>query len=230
MILPVAAALLAAQGSGCAETTYPPELPPPSAIVDSAHAIDDLGMFADPKRPMVFSVVFNSGDSVGRVRALDKNDAAAAVSLANYVRHQRPQELWAIRVRIAGGDAPALTVERSEYCPPVSHSGDQAYQPQRGSITGAVATVSGSGGMSNPTPLPPGPETRGATPGGRISVEALIAIDGHIVGARVVASSGDKVSDASAVDEMKKRKFDPAKLDGAPIQAIYRPDGKSPRP
>jgi len=53
------------------------------------------------------------------VRALDKNDAAAAVTLAKLCAPAPPRELWAFRVRIAGGDAPALTLERSMYCPPV---------------------------------------------------------------------------------------------------------------
>jgi hypothetical protein len=98
---------LAAQDIGCHDTKFPPQLPTPSALVDSAHAIADLAAFAAPSKPMVFSVVFNEGDSIAHVRALDKNDAAAAVTLANYVRRAPPRELWAFRVRIAGGDAPS---------------------------------------------------------------------------------------------------------------------------
>jgi len=218
----ITVALIAVQGTGCGETKYPPELPAPSAIVDSAHAMDDLGAFADPAKPMVFSVVFNSGDSIGRVRALDKSNAAAAVSLANYIRRQQPQELWAIRVRIAGGDKPALTLERSQYCPPFSHSGDEAYL-SRVTITGSV--VRGN----NPTPLPPAPEMN-VSPNDRVPVEALISMEGRVVVARVVKTSGNPDTDARAVAEMKQRKFDAAKLDGLLIQAVYRPNGESPRP
>jgi TonB family protein len=219
----ITVAVIAVQGTGCGETKYPPELPAPGALVDSAHAMDDLGAFADPAKPMVFSVVFNSGDSIGRVRALDKNDAAAAVSLANYVRRQQPQELWAIRVRIAGGDKPALTLERSQYCPPVSRSSES----RRADITGAVATV--TTGNAPPLSVPPIPPRAGSSID-EVSVEALISIEGHVVVARVVKSSGNPDTDARAVTEMKQRKFEPAKLDGLLIQAVYRPNGESPRP
>ncbi|PYR16375.1 MAG: hypothetical protein DMF98_28160, partial [Acidobacteria bacterium] len=106
ILVAVLSSRLAAQGTGCRETSYPPKLPAPNALVDSAHAIADLAAFAAPSKPMVFSVVFNEGDSIAHVRALDKNDAAAAVILANYARRALPRELWAFRVRIAGGDAP----------------------------------------------------------------------------------------------------------------------------
>src|SRR5262245_44143217 len=97
---------LAAQTTGCADTQFPHELPAPNALVDSAPAMDDLGAFADPSKPMVFSIYYNTGDSVAHVRALDKQNAAAAVSLANYIRRSEPRAFWAFRVRIAGGDAP----------------------------------------------------------------------------------------------------------------------------
>ena len=223
MIALITVAVIAVQGTGCGETKYPPELPAPSAIVDSAHAMDDLGAFADPAKPMVFSVVFNTGDSIGRVRALDKNDAAAAVSLANYVRHQQPQELWAIRVRIAGGDKPALTLERSQYCPPLSRSGES----RRADITGAVATVTTDN--APPLSVPPIPPRAGSSIE-EAAVEALISIEGRVVVARVVKSSGNPDTDARAVTAMKERTFVPAKLDGLLIQAVYRPNGESPRP
>ncbi len=67
-LLAAAVTPLHGQGQGCADTKYPPELPPPSALVDSAHAIADLAAFADPSKPMLFSVVFNQGDSVALAR------------------------------------------------------------------------------------------------------------------------------------------------------------------
>ncbi len=207
---------LGAQGTGCADTQYPPELPPPSALVDSAHAMADLAAFAGPK-PMVFSLVFQRGDSVAQVRALDKNDAAAAVSLANYVRHAPPGSLWAVRVRIAGGDAPALTLQRSMYCPPVLSGGERRV------IVGTVAQA----GL--PTPMPPDlalSEVAADT----LPVEALISADGRIVIARVLRSSGKSATDARAVTQLKQRKFEPAKLDGQPVQGVYRSHGESPRP
>jgi TonB-like protein len=212
---------LDSQGTGCGDTKYPPVLPPPSTVVDSAHAIADLAAFADPSKPMVFSLVFDRGDSVPRIRALEKNDAAAALALVNYVRHQPPAELWAIRVLIAGGDKPALTLERSRYCPPVSRSGDDPYWI-RATITGSISRA------GDPTSFPTAPKMT-VNPNDVIPVEALISVEGKVVMARVVKSSGKAYDDASAIRNMQQRKFEPAKLDGAPIQGVYRPKGESPR-
>src|SRR5438045_7183316 len=74
-ILLTAAARLAGQGAGCADTRFPTNLSSASALLDSAHAIADLGVFADPSKPMIFSVYFMTGDSVAHVRALEANDA-----------------------------------------------------------------------------------------------------------------------------------------------------------
>lgn len=221
-LLAAAVTRLHGQGPGCADTKYPPDLPPPSALVDSAHAIDDLAAFADPSKPMIFSVVFNQGDSIAKVRALDKNDAAAAVSLTNYVRHQPAGELWAFRVRIAGGDAPALTLARSNYCPPVSRSGNPPY----GRVAVVTVPVTEYG---NPTPIPSAPSVT-VPPSGVIPVEALISVEGKVVVARVIKSSGSTEIDASIVHDIKRQQFEPAKLDGQPIQAVYRLGAEPPRP
>ena len=216
---------LAAQGTGCRETTYPPTLSAPNALVDSAHAVADLALFAAPSKPMLFSVVFNAGDSIAHVRALDKNDAAAAVTLANYVRPAPPRELWAFRVRIAGGDAPALTLERSMYCPPVSREGDVPFAT-RFSATATVVVG------SNPRPIERLGLGSGVTvdPSSVVPVAALIAVDGSVVVGRVVQSSGSPDRDARMVQAMSRLKFEPAKLDGQPVQALFRSRGESPRP
>jgi hypothetical protein len=215
-------ARLDAQVRGCADTQYPPELPAPSAFVDSIHAMDDLAAFAAPSKPMIFSVVFNQGDSVAHVRALDQRDAAAAVSLANYVRHEFPRELWAFRVRISGGDAPALTLERSRYCPPVSRNGDTPY----GTRAVIRAQVAQSG---NPSPIPSEPSIT-VPSDAVVPVEALISVEGKVVVARVMKSSGNPETDARIVHDLQQRKFEPAKVDGQRVQAVYRPAGDSPRP
>ncbi len=225
MLAAVLSSRLAAQGAGCRETTYPPTLSAPDALVDSAHAIADLASFAAPSKPIVFSVVFNAGDSIAHVRALDKNDAAAAVILANYVRPAPPRELWAFRVRIAGGDAPALTLERSTYCPPVSREGDVPFAT-RATRRVSVA-VAGS-----PPPIERLGLGSGVTvdPSSVVPVVALIAVDGSVVGGRVVQSTGSPDRDARMVQAMMRLRFDPAKLDGQPVQALFRSRGESPRP
>jgi len=175
----------------------------------------------------VFSVVFNAGDSIAHVRALDKKDAAAAVTLANYVRRAPPRELWAFRVRIAGGDAPALTLERSMYCPPVSREGDVPFATR--ATARASLTVAGS--RSSP-PIERLGLSSGVTvdPSSIVPVVALIAVDGSVVGGRVVQSSGSPDRDARMVQAMMRLRFDPAKLDGQPVQALFRSRGESPRP
>ena len=191
--------------------------------MDSAHAMDDLGAFAAPSKPMVFSIVFNQGDSVAHVRALDQRDAAAAVTLANYVRREPPGELWAFRVRIAGGDIPALTLERSKYCQPVSLEGDVPFAT-RATITGSVAVEGGP-----PPAYRPGSGLN-VDPSSIVPVEALISVDGRVVVGRVVQASGSPDRDARMVQALKRLKFEPAKLDGQPIQAVFRSGGESPRP
>lgn len=222
-LLGVTVGHLASQGIGCADTKYPPQLPPPNVFVDSVHAIADLGAFVAPGKSMVFSVVFNEDDSVAKVRPLNKDDAAAAVSLTNYVRRETPVEaLWAFRVRIVGGDAPSLTLERSQYCPPRPRSGgDHAYAARMRASYQVVRS-------GNPRPIPSEPSIEPVGP--RIPVEALISTDGTVVLARVVKSSGDTLTDEWVLRDLKHRKFEPAKLDGQPIQSVYRPEGESPRP
>ncbi|HEY7192543.1 MAG TPA: hypothetical protein VH439_02300 [Gemmatimonadales bacterium] len=215
---------LDAQARGCADTQFPAELPTPGALVDSAHAIEDLGAFADPAKPMLFSVYFITGDSVAHVRALDKQDAAAAVSMANYIRHAAPGDFWAYRVRLAGGDTPALTLERAKYCPPVTQEHDRGYAT-RATITGTIAVA------GNPEPISPPPGSNPSVDAGSfIPVEALISAEGRVVLARVVRSSGNADQDARIVSEVKRWKFQSAKLDDQPIQGVYRSAGESPRP
>lgn len=219
-IIALSVARLDAQVTGCADTKYPPELPAPSTLVDSAHAMDDLGAFAAPAKPMVFSVVFNQGDSIGHVRALDQRDAAAAVSFANYVRREQPGELWAFRVRIAGGDTPALTLERSKYCPPVRPGGEQRVA----TITGSIASP------GSPAPSQVSTLTMSTTYETTAPIEALISVDGRVVVARLLRSTGNPRTDASTVHDVQRQTFEPAKLDGQPIEALYRSGGESPRP
>jgi len=157
--------------------------------------------------------------------SLDKNDAAAAVTLANYVRPAPPRELWAFRVRIAGGDAPALTLERSMYCPPVSREGDVPFAT-RATARGSVVVAGGA------PPIERLGLGSGVTvdPSSVVPVVALIAVDGSVVGGRVVQSTGSPDSDARMVQAMMRLRFDPAKLDGQPVQALFRSRGESPRP
>lgn len=209
---------LNAQGGGCGETKFPPQLPPTTTLVDSAHAIADLAVFVGSK-PMVFSLVFNKGDSVPHIRALDKIDVAAATALYNYVRHQPPADLWAIRIRIAGGDTPALTLERSQYCPPRPVSGD-------GRIVSVSYPVRGPG---SGTLLRTGPDASMGKPRD-VDYEALVAIDGHVLLARILRPTGSADLDADVTRQVQQMRFKPAQLDDEPVAALFRSGGQSPRP
>jgi hypothetical protein len=209
---------LASQDKGCQETKYPAQLPAPSAVVDSAHAIADLAMFAGPK-PMVFSLVFNKGDSVPRIHPLDKNDAAAGQALYSYVKHQPAADLWAIRVKIAGGDAPSLTLERSQYCPPEPTAGEGRIM----SITGQVA------GPGSRTLMRTGPDVS-LGHGKDVLYEALIGADGHVLLVRVLTNSDNGESNADVVQMVQRQHFKPATLDDDPLTALFRSGGESPRP
>jgi hypothetical protein len=216
--------LLAAQGSGCGDTKFPPQLPPTTAVVDSAHAVADLAVFVGNK-PMVFSLVFNKGDSVPRIRALDKNDVAAATALYNYVRHQpATADLWAIRIRISGGDTPALALERSQYCPPRPLSGEG-----RTSVTGDVQSSGRSPDMpSSGTLLRTGNGI--VSKAGDVQYEALVAPDGHVIVARVLNASNSGETNADVVRRVQQTRFQPALLDDEPVPALFRSGGQSPRP
>jgi hypothetical protein len=167
---------------------------------------------------MVFSLVFEQGDSVPHIRALDKNDAAAALALVNYVRHQPAAELWAIRVLIAGGDKPELTLERSQYCPP---------RPLKagGEIRSTTVPTQSTGR----TLLRTGPDAMGGR-GVSVDYEALVAVDGHVITAHVLRASNSGESNTDVIRMVQQQRFQPALLDGEPQTALFRSGGESPRP
>jgi hypothetical protein len=199
-----------APGSGCDDTRYPPELPAPGVLVDSANAIADLAAFARPSKPMVFSLVFSDGDSLPRIRPLDGSDPATATALAKYIRPQPASQLWAIRVQIAGGDAPALTLARSEYCPPL---------PRSPIVTGTFMSTMARPGQFGPPSMP-----------GAAAFEALIAVTGRVRVARLTQSSGVPHVDSQGLGKIYRQGFHPARLDGEAVEGWWRSAADSPRP
>jgi TonB family protein len=75
-------------------------------------------------------------------------------------------------------------------------------------------------GMPIPPPLPPPPAVPGATNDPVIQMEAVIAADGRVVDAHVIRSSGHLDKDKQSVKDIQRQKFEPAKLDGQPIQGV----------
>lgn len=200
-----------ASGSGCGDTRYPRELPAPSTLVDSASATAELAALAGPAKPMVFSLIFRDGDSVPTIRRMDKGDDAAAATLAKYVRRQQPAQLWAIRVRITGGDTPALTLARSQYCPPLPRS---PIVP----VTVRTTIAQRPGRVGVPV-MPAG-----------AAFDALISVTGKVLVAQLTQSSGVPQADGQFLARVQQQRFQPAKLDGEFVEAWYRSAAESPRP
>src|SRR5262245_61075692 len=164
--------LLAQQKSACRPTEAPRKLPAPSTLVDSARAIAGLAEFATAAPTMVFSLVFGEHDSLPDVRPLEGASLSAAAAFVRAVRPQKPSGLWAIRVRVVQGDVPALTLERSVYCPP--------YPLGTGAPVSVLMRVP-SGGLS------PMSQTRERV---RISFQVLVTEQGQATDVRMIQSSG----------------------------------------
>ncbi|HLZ46363.1 MAG TPA: hypothetical protein VKQ05_11860 [Gemmatimonadales bacterium] len=203
--------LAAQRGRDCRPTYTPDQLPVASAIVDSAHALTDLAAFSRSDRPMLFSLVFNEDDSLPSVRPLDKTDAIAAVFVLRALRPQPPSEKWAVRMRVQGGANPALTIERSIYCPPEPDSTPVFFNPnitrtdlQNAGIRSGVLRIDG--------------------------YDVLVSDEGRAVAVKLIGSTGVKALDDQLTRELKELRFHPALLDDQPVQAVFRVGGDSPRP
>jgi hypothetical protein len=200
---------LIAQRRDCRPTRRPEQLPAASALVDSARATTDLAAFSRSDRVMLFSLVFNQDDSLPAVRPLDKADGIAAVVLMRSLRPQPPSETWAIRVRVVEGREPKLTLERSVYCPPAPDS-------LRPIVVDNVTFIDLQNADRAPNIRLDG-------------LEALVSAEGEALVVRLIGSTRVKAADDQIVREFKTRHFQPALIDGQPVQAVYRTGGKSPR-
>jgi hypothetical protein len=162
---------------------------------------------------MLFNLTYAEGDSLPLVRALEGADPQAALLLFRSVRPHQQSGIWAVRVRVVGGDTPALTLERSIYCPPEPNPGPHAAGiPVRVMVEGR-----------------PGDRPPPASGRVRIDFEVLVAADGTPLRVQMLQSSGLSDLDEQLIREWQQRQFQPALLDGAPIQALYRTDGLTPR-
>jgi hypothetical protein len=207
----VASPPLTAQLRDCERTIRPEQLPAASAIVDSARAITDLAAISRSDRPLLFSLVFNEDDSLPSVRPIDKADAIGAVLLMRSLRPQPPSETWAVRVHVVEGKTPALTVERSIYCPPEPDSTPFIIIPNLSTFDLQKADRVPSENL------------------GVNTIEALISTEGQALVVRLSGSTGVKALDDQLVHELRLRRFKPALLDNQPMQAVYRTGRKSPR-
>jgi hypothetical protein len=201
-----------AQQRKCGDAQNPETLPAPSALIDSARAMAELEPLGVPREGIVFSLLFNETDSFPTVRLLEVADAEALAVFAGTVRPQKPAGAgaWAVRVRVRGGTTPGLTLERSVYCAPVPTPQLVARPPMRVEVR--VADVMPS--MNRPT---------------RITVEVMVAATGEVLSVRLLESTGLRDVDDEITRSWQARSFLPALIDGRPISALYRTDGRAPK-
>src|SRR5712691_6627206 len=109
---------LRAQRKDCSATRSPKQLHASGALVDSAKAMAEFADSGWRHGDMLFSLRFDDSDSLPKVRPLEGGDARGTLILARFFRPQKPSSIWAVRVRVTGGAAAALSIERSTYCPP----------------------------------------------------------------------------------------------------------------
>ena len=201
---------LVAQQRSCAGTRLPKPLPPPGALLDSAKALADFASLVGAHDQMLFSLRYLENDSLPSVRMLEGANMQAALILSRSLRPQSPSGLRAVRVRVTGGASPALTIERSTYCPPVP-------EPRA------------DGGYPSAVLVQIQPGDRLPSGRARVALELLVAETGQVLRSKLIESSGMTDFDEQIVREFETRRFRPALLDGLPIPGVYRTDGQSPR-
>jgi len=194
----------------CGEAKNPRHLPSPSDIVDSARVIALLAPYSRPSQAMLFSLVFFPDDSFPLVRSIDGGNGDDALILNRLAHAQQSSHPWAVRMRLMGGSSPALTIERSTYCPP---------QPTEGSVYPAEV-VRYRDGTDRPVRMLGVGET---------TVELVVDETGAVVHERLLESSGVGDLDQAITRGWQRKRFLPGLVDGVPTRTIYWTDGKAPR-
>lgn len=194
----------------CRESNTPGKLPAAGALLDSARAVGELHALVVPASGLVFSLLYNGEDSLPDARPLasDSATARAARIIADAARPQRPNGIWAVRVRMMGGSGSVvgLTIQRSTYCPPV---------------------LSGVPARNRRVVVDLRDSDRRAPSGTliKVIVEAEILEDGSVGEVRIVRSSEMVSLDEEIIRDIRLRRFLPALLDGFPVPGWYRTDG-----
>lgn len=192
----------------CQQSKTPGKLPAVGALLDSARAVVDLTAGEVPAQGLLFSLIYNGEDSLPQIRRLDSATTAAADLLAKSLRPRRPTEYWGVRVRVIGGAAPALTLERSRYCPPLPSS-IQARPRQ-------IVAVIRVGDRGQPV---------GTTV--RVIADAEISETGQVWEIALLRPSGVHEVDEEIVHHVRIRPFLPALLDGTPVPSRLRVYGRT---
>jgi len=203
LAVPVAAT---AQQRRCSDTKNPKNLPAVSALVDSTRAIRELGEI--PAEGMLFSLLYSEQDSFPRTSVLVAPTEQAGVVLSQSLLAQKPDKMWAVRVRVTGGATPALTLERSTYCPPMVEPSTR--QLERFSVQ-----------LQRGDRMPP--------PSGnvRITAEMVVQETGVPAAVRLLQQSGIRELDDQFLAHWQLQRFYPALVDGIAIPAWYRSNGQT---
>jgi TonB family protein len=210
LIAAVLPASALAQRNDCKATKTPNRLPPASALVDSAAALDALASIEAPDG-MMFSVVFPDGDSLPHVRPLFETDPAATAILARWMRPQRPGQVWAVRVRVAQGPPASLQLERAVYCPPVVIAESRSRQSTSVRVQASDQPRINAMGR------------------GTVEIEVDVSEDGLPITVNLIQPSGVGELDDQIVDGWRATRFQPALIDGVRVRGRYKTGGKSPR-
>ena len=198
---------LIAQERKCSDMRNPKRLPPPSVLIDSARAIAEFTSSGVPAAGLVFSLLYTETDSFPIPRPLDAVPPRTVGVLPRMVLPQKPVGLWAVRLRVMGGATPALTLERSVYCPPVLVG--RPFAPVTPSVRVRPNEAEGD---RLPTPQR----------AKRVVVEIMVGETGDATSVRVAQSSGVRDLDDAIMRLWQTRRFFPASIDGVPVPALYR--------
>lgn len=192
----------------CEDSKIPTRLPAAGALLDSARAITDLTARQLPAAGLLFSLVYSDEDSLPQMRPLDSAGTAAADVLAKSLLPRQPNGYWGVRVRVVGGTTPALTLERSQYCPPLP-----AFIQARPHQLVAEIRV---GDRDRPV---------GWT--ARIIADAEISETGQVWEIAMLRPSGIREIDEEILHNVRIRRFLPALLDGIPVPSRLRVQGRT---
>ncbi len=209
----VSGAQLLAQRPSCGPAAQPKALPTVSFLIDSSGALRELQAAKVLRDSMQFTLVILPGDSIPVIHAIDSANTMAANVLARSVWPEKPTDLWAVRVHVAGGAAPALTLSRATYCPPVLVPGSSPVRVTRElryqRITSQAELEQVKGVVQDPAPVP-------------AVFDVDVTARGDVKSVKVFRSSGRHEFDEEITRQLVQQKYEPALLDGIPIPATYR--------
>jgi hypothetical protein len=198
----------AQQQRRCQESRTPGKLPAAGLLLDSARAVSELTARELPAEGLLFSLVYNEDDSLPQARRLDSTGTALADILAKSLHPQAPTGYWGVRVRVVGGATPGLSLERSQYCPPVAAS----IQARPRQFIAAIRM----GDRERPV---------GSTV--RFIADADVSETGQVWEISLLRPSGVREIAEEILHNVRIRRFMPATLDGTPVPGRVRVEGRT---